>query len=79
MSENSSNALDDKIEALTDQVGRLAEGLINFRLEMQRGTTELRAYLAAREAAIERQNEISMRQVETTDRLVRIVETLIQQ
>ncbi|MGJ3253205.1 MAG: hypothetical protein ACFE0J_19050 [Elainellaceae cyanobacterium] len=60
MTQSSNSQIDDKLDILIDQVGRLTEGL-----------TEIKRL-------VQRQAEISERQAETADRLVRIVETLIQ-
>lgn len=43
------------------------------------GLTEFRADMAEAKTMIREQSEVSKRQAETTDRLVRIVETLISQ
>jgi predicted RNase H-like nuclease (RuvC/YqgF family) len=93
---NSSSNHSNNLEILTDQVGRLTEGLTEFRLSMEQSSAEFRADLANFRAETEYSSaefrvEMSefrkdmadlkatvQRQSETTDRLVRIVETLIQ-
>jgi len=76
---NPSNSnLDEKIDILVDQVGRLTEGLTKFRLDMQHSITEFRADLAEIKAMVKDQSETSTRQAETADRLVRIVEVLLE-
>jgi hypothetical protein len=57
---------DSKLDVLVDQVGHLTEGMTEFRADM-----------AELKNMIREQNEISKRQAETADRLVKIVETLI--
>ncbi|MGI0489309.1 hypothetical protein ACN4EK_28175 [Pantanalinema rosaneae CENA516] len=100
MTYSSDNQLDSKVELLIDQVGRLTEGMVEYRLqwqaemadfrsglsefrtemreglsefrtEMQQSMTEFRADMAELKAT-------TQRQAETVDRLVRIVETLIE-
>jgi hypothetical protein len=61
-----SNNGDNKLDVLIDQVGHLTEGLTEFRADMAEIKTMIRE-----------QSEVSKRQAETTDRLVKIVETLI--
>jgi hypothetical protein len=61
-----SNNGDNKLDVLIDQVGHLTEGLTEFRADMVEIKTMIRE-----------QSEVSKRQAETTDRLVKIVETLI--
>lgn len=60
--------IDEKLEILIDQVGRLTAGLVDIKL-----TVERQAVVA------ERQAETVDRQAETVDRLVKIVDTLLQQ
>ena len=43
MSQPSPSNFDRKIEALTDQVGRMIEGITEFRLEIQRSMTDLKS------------------------------------
>lgn len=50
----------------------MQQGLSEFRTEMQQSMTEFRADMAELKAT-------TQRQAETVDRLVRIVETLIEQ
>jgi hypothetical protein len=61
-----SNNGDNKLDVLIDQVGHLTKGLTEFRADMAEIKTMIRE-----------QSEVSKRQAETTDRLVKIVETLI--
>jgi hypothetical protein len=78
MNQPSPSNLDLKIEALTDQIGRMTEGITEFKLEIQRNRAEFRADLAELKSMIQAQAEISRQQAATTDRLVGVVETLIQ-
>lgn len=101
-----SNGADQKLDILIEQVGKLTEGLTEFKIEMQQSMTGFRADLGEIKAlmhrqaeamdkqseamdkqaeamdkqveAMDKQAEAIRQQVNTTDRLVRIVETLMQ-
>jgi len=86
MANSSSDNLDNKVDILTEQVGRLTEGLTDFRMRMEASVEEFRSDLAEIKLTIKEQAEVSkrqaessIRQAETADRLARVVETLIQQ
>ncbi|MGJ3252799.1 MAG: hypothetical protein ACFE0J_16955 [Elainellaceae cyanobacterium] len=67
------STLDEKLEILIDQVGRLTEGLTDIKL-----TTQQQAEVARQNAEIAWQNaETSRQQIEAVNRLTRIVEALI--
>jgi hypothetical protein len=61
----------EKIDILIDQVGRLTEGLTELRLVVTEGFTELKQGLGELK-------EVSQRQERNIDRLVGIVEKLIE-
>jgi hypothetical protein len=63
---------EDRLDLLTDQVGRFTEGLTEFRMAMERNHQEFNQKLDRIAATTERQ-------AETADRLVKIVELLVQQ
>ncbi|NJO53354.1 MAG: hypothetical protein HC840_32540 [Leptolyngbyaceae cyanobacterium RM2_2_4] len=85
MTSQSSTHSDDRIDILVDQVRRLTEGITEFRLSMERSSAEFRAALAEfrtdmaeLKTTVQRQAATAEHLVQTTDRPVRIVETLIQ-
>jgi methyl-accepting chemotaxis protein len=66
---------DQKLEIVTDQVGRLTEGLTELKLLIQQ-----QAETARQQAeSIDRLSRIAERQAETADRLATTVDRLIQE
>ncbi|NJK28783.1 MAG: hypothetical protein HC940_00865 [Acaryochloris sp. SU_5_25] len=68
-----------KLDVLIDQVGRLTEGMTDIKQLVERvaHTTEQQEQNISRLTTLFEQQ--SQRQAETTDRLVRIVESLLEQ
>ncbi|NES18580.1 MAG: hypothetical protein F6K41_06530 [Symploca sp. SIO3E6] len=67
----------DRIELLIEQVGRLTEGLTEFRLSMEQSMNEFRADMAEIKLTTRQQAETAASQAETTAKLVAIVERLL--
>ncbi|NEQ96184.1 MAG: hypothetical protein F6K30_05600 [Cyanothece sp. SIO2G6] len=68
------STVDEKLEILTDQVGRLTEGLMEIKLLIRDQTHALeRQVLVA-----EQQGETIKQQSEAVIRLTQLVETLVQ-
>ncbi len=81
--------IDEKLETLIDQVGRLTEGLVDLRLTVERqadtvdrllseGLADIKATIERQMIVAERQAETVDRQAATVDRLVKIVDNLLQ-
>lgn len=76
----------EKIEILIDQVGRMTESITELRMSVTdlrgavvSGFAELKAITERQAESIERLAQTAERQERNTDRLVGIVETLIQE
>jgi predicted nucleic acid-binding Zn-ribbon protein len=74
--------LDNKLDILIEQIGRLTEGIAEFRLSTQESLTEFRLTMQQSmtefRADLAEIKETTRVQAETAARLARIVETLIE-
>lgn len=74
--------LDNKLDILIEQIGRLTEGITEFRLSTQESLTEFRLTMQQSmtefRADLAEIKETTRVQAETAARLARIVETLIE-
>lgn len=66
--------LDNKLDLLIDQIGRLTEGLTEFRSTMQEGFAELKAITDRQAATAERQALTIERQSLAIERLALMLE-----
>jgi methyl-accepting chemotaxis protein len=66
------------IEALTEQVGRLTEGLTEFKTVMSDGLTDIRNLVERIALTTEQQAAVAQTQAASVDRLTKIVEGLLE-